>query len=47
MTSTTFVESDKIKVLERIGNTPLIELKSYSTDKVKIFAKLECFNPFG
>ena len=47
MTSTTFAESDKIKVLERIGNTPVIELKSYSTDKVKIFAKLEWFNPFG
>lgn len=34
------------KLLERIGNTPLIELKSYS-DKVKIFAKLEWYNPFG
>ncbi len=34
------------KLLERIGNTPLIELKSYS-NKVKIFAKLEWHNPFG
>ena len=34
------------KLLERIGNTPLIELKSYS-DKVKMFAKLEWYNPFG
>jgi cysteine synthase B len=34
------------KLLERIGNTPLIELKSYS-NKVKIFAKLEWYNPFG
>ena len=35
-----------VKLLERIGNTPLIELKSYS-NKVKIFAKLEWQNPFG
>ena len=34
------------KLLERIGNTPLIELKSYS-NKVKVFAKLEWYNPFG
>lgn len=34
------------KLLERIGNTPLIELKSYS-NKVKILAKLEWYNPFG
>lgn len=34
------------KLLERIGNTPLIELKSYS-NRVKIFAKLEWHNPFG
>jgi len=34
------------KLLERIGNTPLMELKSYS-NKVKIFAKLEWHNPFG
>ncbi len=47
MTSTTFAESNKIKILERIGNTPLIELKSFSSDKIKIFAKLEWYNPFG
>jgi len=34
------------KLLERIGNTPLMELKSYSNE-VKIFAKLEWQNPFG
>ncbi|NMJ87234.1 MAG: PLP-dependent cysteine synthase family protein [Thaumarchaeota archaeon] len=35
-----------IKLLERIGDTPLIELNSYS-NKVKILAKLEWYNPFG
>ena len=47
LTSTTFAESNKNKILERIGNTPLIELKSFSSDKIKIFAKLEWYNPFG
>jgi cysteine synthase B len=47
MTSTTFIQSDKDKVVDKIGNTPLIELKHFSTDKIKIFAKLEWFNPFG
>jgi cysteine synthase B len=47
MTSTTFADSNKNKILERIGNTPLIELKSFSSDKIKIFAKLEWYNPFG
>jgi len=47
MTSTTFAESNKNKILERIGNTPLIELKSFSFGKIKIFAKLEWYNPFG
>jgi S-sulfo-L-cysteine synthase (O-acetyl-L-serine-dependent) len=47
MTSTTFAESNKNKIIGRIGNTPLIELKSFSTEKIKIFAKLEWFNPFG
>jgi len=47
MTSTTFAESNKNKILGRIGNTPLIELKSFSTEKIKIFVKLEWFNPFG
>jgi cysteine synthase B len=47
MTSTTFAESNKNKIISRIGNTPLIELKSFSTKKIKIFVKLEWFNPFG
>ncbi len=34
------------KLLEKIGNTPLIELESYS-NKVKVLAKLEWYNPFG
>jgi S-sulfo-L-cysteine synthase (O-acetyl-L-serine-dependent) len=34
-------------VIERIGRTPLIELTSFSTQKVKLYAKLEWFNPFG
>lgn len=34
-------------VVKRIGNTPLVELKSYSKKNVKMFAKLEWFNPFG
>src|ERR671932_2509190 len=47
MTSTTFIQSNKDKVVDKIGNTPLIELKHFSTNKIKIFAKLEWFNPFG
>lgn len=37
-------------VLELIGNTPLLELSKISSmvnKKVKIFAKLECYNPGG
>ncbi|HEV8405665.1 MAG TPA: cysteine synthase family protein [Nitrososphaera sp.] len=34
-------------VVERIGQTPLLELKSFSTKNVKFFAKLEWHNPFG
>jgi cysteine synthase B len=44
-TSTTY--SDSNNVTERIGNTPLVQLKSFSTDNVKIYAKLEWYNPFG
>lgn len=44
-TSTVFPYSNNI--IERIGNTPLIELKSFSTNKTKIYAKLEWYNPFG
>ena len=47
MTSTTFIGSHKGKIIDRIGNTPLIELKRFSSDKIKIFAKLEWYNPFG
>jgi cysteine synthase B len=34
-------------VTERIGNTPLVQLKSFSTANVKMYAKLEWYNPFG
>src|SRR5574341_674004 len=34
-------------VLKRIGGTPLIELSTYSRNNVRIFAKLEWYNPFG
>lgn len=34
-------------VVERIGDTPLVELKSFSNKNVKFFAKLEWYNPFG
>lgn len=33
--------------LETIGNTPLVELKKFSSSQVKIFAKLEGQNPSG
>jgi cysteine synthase B len=35
------------KATERIGNTPLIELSSFSTKYIKFYAKLEWYNPFG
>ena len=34
-------------VVERIGQTPLVELRSLSTKNVKLYAKLEWHNPFG
>ena len=34
-------------LLQHIGDTPLVELSSYSTDKIRFFAKLEWYNPFG
>jgi len=34
-------------VVQRIGQTPLLELKSFATKNVKFFAKLEWHNPFG
>src|SRR6188472_2283007 len=42
--ATTVARSD---INERIGRTPLIELTSFSTKHVKLYAKLEWFNPFG
>ena len=42
--ATTVARSD---IIERIGRTPLIELTSFSTKHVKLYAKLEWFNPFG
>jgi cysteine synthase B len=35
------------EIVQRIGNTPLYELSSYSTENIKFFAKLEWYNPFG
>lgn len=35
------------KVIDQIGQTPLIELTSFSTKHIKFYAKLEWFNPFG
>src|SRR6188474_715168 len=35
------------EILQRIGNTPLQELSSYSTENIKFYAKLEWYNPFG
>lgn len=37
----------KGQLLNLIGNTPLVELKSFSKENVKIFAKLEMMNPSG
>ena len=35
-------------ILETIGNTPLVEIcRLHSSPGVKIFAKMECFNPGG
>jgi cysteine synthase len=35
------------QLLDLIGNTPLVELKSFSNSAVRIFAKLELMNPSG
>ena len=45
--TTSAVFPNSPNVIERIGNTPLIELKSFSTSKTKMYAKLEWYNPFG
>ena len=34
-------------ILAQIGNTPLVELASFSTSTIKLLAKLEWCNPFG
>src|ERR671930_82660 len=34
-------------IIDRIGGTPIIELTSFSKGNVKLYAKLEWFNPFG
>jgi S-sulfo-L-cysteine synthase (O-acetyl-L-serine-dependent) len=34
-------------IISQIGNTPLVELDSFATRRVKFFAKLEWHNPFG
>jgi S-sulfo-L-cysteine synthase (O-acetyl-L-serine-dependent) len=44
MNMTTLVSPDRVS---QIGNTPLVELSSFSTNSVKFFIKLESFNPFG
>lgn len=41
---TTVTDTD---VLNRVGNTPLVNLDSLSHENVKYFAKLEGHNPFG
>jgi cysteine synthase B len=35
------------EIVQRIGNTPLYELSSYSNENIKFYAKLEWYNPFG
>lgn len=35
------------KATERIGNTPLVALSTFSTKDIKFYAKLEWYNPFG
>ena len=49
MTTTAIAESSSTThdVINRIGDTPLIELTSFSKENVKLYAKLEWFNPFG
>src|SRR5919199_93430 len=49
-TATTSANSSSIlgqDVIDRVGGTPLIELTSFSQGNVKLYAKLEWFNPFG
>ncbi len=34
-------------IVQQIGQTPVVELRSFSTEDVKFYAKLEWHNPFG
>ena len=34
-------------IIDQVGRTPLIELTSFSTKRIKFYAKLEWSNPFG
>ena len=34
-------------IISQIGNTPLVELDSFAIGRVRFFAKLEWYNPFG
>jgi S-sulfo-L-cysteine synthase (O-acetyl-L-serine-dependent) len=45
--SSPILQKNNDSIIERIGRTPLIELSYFSTQKVKLYAKLEWFNPFG
>ena len=43
-----WVAEEEIDLLKRIGDTPLVEIRRiFSSDRVRIFAKLEWFNPGG
>ena len=40
--------ADEVGLLQSVGNTPLVEIKRiFSFDRVRLFAKLEAFNPGG
>ncbi len=34
-------------IVQQIGQTPVVELLSFSTENIKFYAKLEWHNPFG
>ena len=39
---------DEVGLLQNIGNTPLVEIRRiFTSDRVRLFAKLEAFNPGG
>ncbi|MDA2938813.1 cysteine synthase family protein [Acidobacteria bacterium AH-259-A15] len=42
------VTEERASLLKQIGNTPLVEIRRiFSSDRIRIFAKLEWFNPGG